>query len=63
MDIADHAQAHVLSPRSAARSSDGWIVTGYVAFALIACLAIYLASGGPGMTEADLAAMAAMPLP
>ncbi len=63
MDIADHAHAHALSPRSAIRSHDGWIVAAYVVFTLIACLVIYAAASGPGITEADLAAVAAMPLP
>jgi hypothetical protein len=63
MDIADHAHARALSPRSAVRSHDGWFIAGYVAFVLIACLAIYLTDHGPGMTNPDVAAIAAMPLP
>jgi len=63
MDIADHAHTHVLSPRLAVRNHDGWIIAGYVALVLIGCAAIFLASGGPGMTDGDLAVMAAMPLP
>lgn len=63
MDIAERAHSHVLSPRAAVRNYDGWIIAGYAAFAIVACVAIYFASGGPGMSDADLAIMAGMPLP
>lgn len=63
MDIAERAHSHVLSPRSAVRNYDGWIIAGYAGFAILACVAIYFASGGPGMSDADLALMAGMPLP
>jgi hypothetical protein len=63
MDIANHAHTHVLSSRSTVRSHDGLIVAGYLAVALLAFAAIFWASGGPGMTDGDLAVMAAMPLP
>ncbi len=63
MDIADYAHAHALSPRMAVRSHDGWIIAGYVALALITCLAIYLAGSGPGRPATGLATMSAMPLP
>jgi hypothetical protein len=63
MDIAERAHGHVLSPRAAVRSHDGWIIAGYLAFAVVACVAIYLAGSGPGMSADDLAAMAGMPLP
>ena len=63
MDIAERAHAHVLSPRSTVRNHDGWITAGYIAFAVVACVAIYFAGSGPGMSNGDLAAMAGMPLP
>ena len=45
----------------AVRSYDRWILLGYVAFAILAITAIYFASGGPGVTEADLASALALP--
>ena len=63
MDIAELAHSHVLSPRSAVRNHDGWIIAGYLAFAVVACVAIYFAGAGPGMSDGDLAVMAGMPLP
>ena len=63
MDIAERAHSHVLSPRAAVRNCDGWIIAGYAAFAIAACVAIFFAAGGPGMSDADLAVMAGMPLP
>ena len=63
MDIAERAHAHVLSPRSAVRNYDGWIIAGYVAFAIVACVAIYFAGTGPGTSNGDFAIMAGMPLP
>jgi len=44
-----------------ARDYDGWVMFGYVAFAIIALVAIYFASDGPGVTEADLAIATIMP--
>jgi hypothetical protein len=43
------------------RSYDGSIILGYAAFAVIALVAIYFASGGPGFSASDLSAMAMMP--
>ena len=43
------------------RSFDGLIIFGYAAFAAIALVAIYFASGGPSFTDADLSVMAMMP--
>ena len=43
------------------RNYDHWILLGYVAFAILAITAIYFASGGPGITEADLASAMALP--
>jgi len=45
----------------AVRSYDRWILLGYVAFAILAIIAIYFASGGPGVTEADLVSAIALP--
>ena len=58
MAIAEHTafQSHL-----AIRSYDRWILLGYVAFAILAISAIYFASGGPGVTEADLASAIALP--
>ena len=63
MDIAERAHSHVLTPGSEVRNHDGWIIAGYVAFAIIACVAIYFASAGPGMSDFDLAVMGGMALP
>jgi hypothetical protein len=46
---------------SLARSYDGLIIFGYAAFAVVALVAIYFASGGPSFTDADLSVMAIMP--
>ena len=43
------------------RSYDGWIILGYAAFAVVASAAMYLASGGPGLSDADFAIAMAMP--
>jgi hypothetical protein len=58
MTISEHTafQSH-----SAVRSNDRWILLGYLAFAILAIIAIYFASGGPGVTEADLASAIALP--
>jgi hypothetical protein len=58
MAIAGHTafQSHL-----AIRSYDRRILLGYVAFAILAIAAIYFASGGPGVHEADL--VSSMPLP
>jgi len=45
----------------AVRSYDRWILLGYVAFAILAIIAIHCASGGPGVTEADLVSAIALP--
>ena len=58
MAIAEHTihQSHL-----AIRSYDRRILLGYVAFAILAIAAIYFASGGPGVTEADLVSAIALP--
>jgi hypothetical protein len=56
------AIAHtVLQSHLAIRSFDRGILLGYVAFAILAITAIYFASGGPGVTEADLVSAMALP--
>ena len=45
----------------AVRSYDRWILLGYVAFTILAIIAIYFASGRPGVTEADLLSAMALP--
>ena len=44
-----------------ARSRDRWIIVGYVAFAIMLSVGIWLASGGPGVAEADLAVAMVLP--
>ncbi|MGY4154312.1 MULTISPECIES: hypothetical protein [Bradyrhizobium] len=46
---------------SSVRSYDGLIVFGYAAFSVLMLATIYLASGGPSFTNADLATMTMMP--
>ncbi|WFU37454.1 hypothetical protein QA640_23530 [Bradyrhizobium sp. CB82] len=54
--------AHRSAPMpSLVRSYDGSIILGYAAFAVIALVAIYFASGGPSFSASDLSAMAMMP--
>jgi hypothetical protein len=57
MDIAHRTSAMP----SFVRSYDGSIIFGYAAFAVIALVAIYFASGGPSYSDADLSVMALMP--
>lgn len=40
---------------------DRWIVLGYVAFAIAALAAVYFASGGPGVTDSQLAIATVFP--
>jgi hypothetical protein len=58
MEITSHTsiRSHLI-----ARNSDSWIMLGYVAFAIVALAAIYFASAGPGVTEANLAMATALP--
>ncbi len=56
MEIAQ--RTHLVRPQA---SRNGWIILGYVALAVIALVAIYFASAGPGITDGDLAVMTAMP--
>ena len=58
MEIADHttSRSHL-----AVRGYDGWILLGYIAFAIVAIAAFYFASGGPGVGDSDLAIATALP--
>ncbi|MGY3341430.1 hypothetical protein ACVWZ4_007391 [Bradyrhizobium sp. USDA 4472] len=56
MNIAERA---VIRPHLTIQSH--WITYSYVAFTLVALAVIYLASAGPGFTEAELARTIAWP--
>ena len=58
MEIADHT---VIRLHSAVRKYDGLIIFGYVAIAIVAIAAFYVASSGPGVTEAELAIATVLP--
>ena len=58
MEITDHT---ALRSRLAVRNYDNLIMLGYVAFAIVAIAVLYLASGGPGVTEAELAIASVFP--
>lgn len=58
MEIADHT---VIRPHLAVRKYDSPIMLGYVAFAIVAIAALYFASGGPGVTETELAIATVLP--
>jgi hypothetical protein len=45
----------------AVRNYDGLIMLGYVAIAIVAIAVLYIASSGPGFTEAELAVATALP--
>jgi|SoimicMinimDraft_17_1059745.scaffolds.fasta_scaffold138378_1 hypothetical protein len=40
---------------STVRDHDAWIIFGYAVLSIVAIAAIYLAAGGPGASEADIA--------
>ncbi len=54
-----HANHTAIRSHLAARNYDGLIVL--VAFATVAIAALYLASGGPGLTEAEMAMATVFP--
>ena len=58
MEIADRTanQSHL-----AVRKYNSLITLGYVALAIVAIAALYFASSGPGITEAELAIATALP--
>jgi hypothetical protein len=58
MDIADHT---AIRSHLASHSYGGWIGLGCVAFVIVAIAALYFASGGPGVAEAELAIATALP--
>jgi len=58
MEIADHT---AIRSRLAVRNFDGLIMLGYVAFAIVAIAVLYIASNGPGVTEAELAIATVLP--
>ena len=47
--------------RSTVRGHDAWIIFGYAALSIVAIAAIYLAAGGPGASEADIASAVVLP--
>jgi hypothetical protein len=58
MEIAGH---NSVPSHLAARNYDGAIKLAYVAFAIVAIALLYFASGGPGVTGAELAIATALP--
>jgi len=58
MEITDH---NAIRSRLAVRNYDGLIVLGYVAIAIVAIAVLYIASTGPGVTEAELAIATVLP--
>jgi hypothetical protein len=58
MTIADYV---FVRSHSTARDHDGWIMLGYAALAIVAIAAIYLAAGGPGTSEAEIASAVVLP--
>ena len=58
MEITDHT---AIRSHLAVRKYDGLVMFGYVAFAIVAIAVLYFASGGPGVTEAELAVATVLP--
>jgi len=58
MEIAGHSS---VPSNLTARNYDGLIKLAYVVFAIIAIAVLYLASGGPGVSGAELAMAAVLP--
>jgi hypothetical protein len=58
MEIVDHSSVR---SHLAVRNYDSLIKFGYVAFAIFAIALFYFASGGPGVSEAELAIAAVFP--
>jgi hypothetical protein len=54
-------QVRLTATKSDERSHDMAILLGYSIFAIVALIAIYLASGGPGTEVADFANMTVFP--
>ena len=58
MEIADH---NAVRSQLIARNHMDWIMRGYAASAIVATAMLYLASIGPGLTEAELAMATVFP--
>jgi hypothetical protein len=58
MEITDHT---AIRSRLAVRNYDGLSMLGYVAIAMVAIAVLYIASTGPGVTEAELAIATVFP--
>ena len=58
MTIADYV---FVRSRSTARDYDGSIIFGCAALAIVAIVAIYLAAGGPGASEAEIVSAVVLP--
>ena len=58
MEITDQT---AIRSRWAVRNYDDLIMLGYVALAIVAITVLYIASSGPGVTEAELAVATVLP--
>jgi hypothetical protein len=58
MEITNHV---AIRSHLSVRNYDGLIVLGYIAFAIVAIVVLYIASSGPGVTEAELAIATVLP--
>ena len=58
MEFVGHA---AIRSHLAVRGYDRRIMLGYVVFAIVALAAVYFASGGPGITESQLAIATVFP--
>jgi hypothetical protein len=58
MEITEHT---AIRSSLAVRHYDGLIMLGYVAIAIVAIAVLYIASSGPGVTEAELAIATILP--
>ena len=58
MTIADIV---LVRSRSRVRDYDAWIIFGYAVLSIVAIAAIFLAAGGPGNSEADIASAVVLP--
>ena len=58
MEITDHT---AIRSHLAVRNYDGLSMLGYVAIAMVAIAVLYIASTGPGVTEAELAIATVFP--
>ena len=58
MEITDRT---AIRSHLAVRNHDGLIMLWYVAFAIVAIALLYFASGGPGVSQAELAIATVLP--